>query len=87
MVYIEMPITAQPLLQWLQSQGIDASMSSDDAGGLHPALTFVHGTWLTVPSNQTTEAKELIEQFERSLILIDDSFPAESEQDVEPPAQ
>ena len=81
LMYVELPVVAQPLIQWLQSQVVDARLSSDDAGGLHPSLTFVHGTWLTVPETQTAQAQQLVAQFERSLTLIDETFPSETEEE------
>ena len=77
LAYIEMPVMAQPLLTWLRSQGIHARLSSDDAGGLNPALAFSNGTWLVVPQRQWQRAQALHAQFERSLTLIDEQFPSE----------
>ena len=77
LAYIDLPVMAQPLLTWLRSQGIQAQLSSDDAGGLNPALAFANGTWLLVPEDQLPRAEALHAQFERSLTLIDDSFPSE----------
>lgn len=78
---IAMPVLAQPMLQYLRSEGIDARLDSDDAGGLHPALAFVHGVWLVVPAEQVERATALLARFDRSLTLIDESFPAEDNDD------
>mgnify|MGYP002630466127 CR=1 FL=1 len=78
---IEMPVLAQPMLDWLHRNGIEARLSSDDAGGLNPALAFVHGVWLVVPERQHSQAEALAAQFERALTLIDDSFPSEDDDD------
>lgn len=76
---VAMPVLAQPLLDWLRRHDIDARLSSDDAGGLHPALAFVHGVWLVVPESQRTEAEDLALQFDRALTLIDHNFPGDDE--------
>lgn len=81
LAYIELPVMAQPLLTWLRSQGVHAHLSSDDAGGLNPALAFANGTWLVVPEDELERAKTLHAQFERSLTLIDESFPSEEDDD------
>ncbi|MEY3015522.1 MAG: hypothetical protein RIT45_4257 [Pseudomonadota bacterium] len=78
---VAMPVLAQPLLDWLRKHGVDARLSSDDAGGLHPALAFVHGVWLVVPESQRPQAEALAAQFDRSLTLIDHSFPHDDEDD------
>lgn len=81
LAYVDMPVMAQPLIGWLRSQGVEARLSSDDAGGLHPSLAFANGTWLVVPEDQLDRAKALHEQYERSMTLIDESFPSEDEDD------
>lgn len=78
---VAMPVLAQPLLDWLRQQGVDARLSSDDAGGLHPALAFVHGVWLMVPERQRDQAELLAQQFDRSLTLIDHNFPDDGDDD------
>ncbi len=84
LAYVDMPVMAQPLLAWLRSQGVEARLGSDNAGGLNPALTFSNGTWLLVPEEQMEQAKLLHAQYERSITLIDDSFPSEDD-DKTPP--
>ena len=76
---IAMPVLAQPMLQYLRDEGVDARLDSDDAGGLNPALAFVHGVWLVVPGDQVDRATMLLERFDRSLTLIDESFPGDDE--------
>ena len=46
----------------LDSQGIPAWVSSDDYGGLHPALAFAHGVQVLVLSSDLEDALELIEK-------------------------
>ena len=82
LAYVDMPVMAQPMLAWLKSQGVEARLSSDDAGGLHPSLAFANGTWLLVPEEQLAEAKLLHAQYERSMTLIDDTFPSEDDGDA-----
>ncbi len=81
LVFIDLPVMAQPLLQWLRQNGIDARLGSDDAGGLHPSLAFVHGTWLLVPEDQAARATELHAEYQRSMTLIDGTFPSEEDDD------
>ncbi|MCO4763028.1 MAG: hypothetical protein KC502_16040 [Myxococcales bacterium] len=81
LAFVDMPVMAQPLLAWLRSQGVDARLGSDDAGGLHPSLAFVHGTWLMVPEAQLERAKALHQEYEHSMTLIDDTFPSEEDDD------
>ena len=48
----------------LDSQGIPAWVSSDDYGGLHPALAFTRGVRLMVFPTDLNEALEVLEQQE-----------------------
>ncbi len=64
-LYIDNPMEAAPLLQWLRDNGIDAStLDPDDMGGLAPALTFAHGSAIVVPQAEAARAQELIDQFD-----------------------
>lgn len=63
--FVDNPLMAQPLLDFLLANGVDAHLSEDDdLGGLNPALAFVHGTYITVPVEQLDLAQQLIEAFE-----------------------
>lgn len=64
LMYVDSRIQAQPLLDFLQQNGVDATFTDDDdLGGLNPALAFVHGTYIAVPAEQLEQAKSLIEAF------------------------
>lgn len=46
----------------LQTHGIDAYVSSDDAGGVHPDIPFgIGGTVIVVPDDQLDEALALLD--------------------------
>lgn len=64
LTYVDSRIQAQPLLDFLQQNGVDAQFTDDDdMGGLNPALAFAHGTYIAVPTEQLDHAKSLIEAF------------------------
>jgi hypothetical protein len=48
----------------LQSSGIDAVLSSDDADGWYPQVGFVQGYRVLVLASEEAEAKELISDAE-----------------------
>ena len=83
LAFIEMPVMAQPLLDYLRNAGIEAKLASDDMGGINPALAFVHGTYLIVPEPQYELAKTLYETFRDSVTLIDCERP--ELQDIDEP--
>ncbi len=45
----------------LRANGIDASLSSDDVGGLRPDVGFVQGTRVLVDASDVDDARRLIE--------------------------
>lgn len=52
----------------LHAHGIDAYVSSDDAGGVHPAIPFgIGGTVIVVPDDQLREALALLDDIEAGL--------------------
>ncbi len=60
-LYADNPMDAEPILQWLRSNGIDAQLiDEDDLGGLDPALAFAHGTGVVVPILDAERAEALI---------------------------
>ena len=64
-LYIDNPMTAVPLVQFLRENGIDAStLDADDMGGMNPALTFSHGSAIVVPQAEVERARELIDAFD-----------------------
>ncbi|MBM4343755.1 MAG: hypothetical protein FJ100_10300 [Deltaproteobacteria bacterium] len=66
-LYVDNPMAAAPLLQWLRDNGVDATaLDPDDMGGLAPALTFSHGSAIVVPATEATRAQELIDQFDEA---------------------
>ncbi len=75
LAFIEMPVMAQPLLDYLRKAGIEAKLASDDMGGVNPALAFVHGTYLIVPEPQYERARTLYEEFRDSVPLFDCEQP------------
>jgi hypothetical protein len=62
---VDNPMMAQPLLDFLLSNGVEAHLrDDDDMGGLNPALAFVHGTYITVPMEQLDLAQQLVDAFQ-----------------------
>jgi hypothetical protein len=55
----------------LVSNGIDALISSDDAGGMEPPLQYTAGVRLKVPASQLATAMK----------LLDDTLSAEAQQE------
>ena len=50
----------------LQSAGLDATLASDDAGGLHPEMAAAYcGAYrVVVPAAQAADAQELLEELD-----------------------
>ncbi len=61
-------VLAEHVLDFLQRNGIDARLDSDDCGGINPALAFVHGTWLVVPHADFERAAELYRSYEQATL-------------------
>ena len=57
-------VFAQPIVELLRDNGIDARVQADDMGGLDPALAFVAGVRVLVKRAQLPEALLLLGQFE-----------------------
>ena len=62
--YVDNPLQAVPLLQFLRANGIEAdTLDADDMGGMNPALTFTHGSGIVVAQEDADRARELIADF------------------------
>ncbi len=59
-------VFAQPIVELLRDNGIDARVQADDMGGLDPALAFVTGVRVLVKRAQLPAALLLLGQFEAS---------------------
>ena len=63
-LYADNAMDAQPILQWLRDNGIEANwIDPDDLGGLDPALAFAHATGVVVPIADVERSRELIAQY------------------------
>lgn len=63
-LYVDGALQAEPLLAFLRSQGIEAHLrDSDDAGGLDPALAFVHGSAIVVAAADADRARSLLADY------------------------
>ena len=49
---------AEIALEYLKDEGMDAFISADDAGGLHPQLQQTHGVKLLMLASEATKARE-----------------------------
>lgn len=56
-------VLAQPLVDFLEHEGITARALGDDCGGVDPALNFVHGVRIIVAAEDADRARELIADF------------------------
>ena len=66
LVNLSSRIEADPLTHYLRAQGIDVYISSDDVGGLDPALAFVQGVSVQVPPDQLVKGKLLLEAWRQA---------------------
>lgn len=68
---ISMPgrILAEPIVQLLRANGIDAFIHADDSGGVDPALGMVHGAQIRVASHQLKEAQQLLAAYEQAPLV------------------
>ncbi|HTW21193.1 MAG TPA: DUF2007 domain-containing protein [Mycobacteriales bacterium] len=55
-------VEAELMVGYLRSQGIHAVSSSDDAGGVEPALQTSSGVRVLVPHRQHAEARRALEE-------------------------
>lgn len=63
--YVDGALQAEPLLAFLRAQGVEAHLrDSDDAGGLDPALAFVHGSAIVVAAEDAERARTLLAEYE-----------------------
>ena len=63
---------AQPIVDLLKDNGIEASVKSDDCGGVDPALNFVNGTHVMVPLFELGRSRELLGAWEAAEPLVED---------------
>ena len=67
MVRVELDrMAAENVLAFLESQGFDASISADDAGGELPSLDESRGVEVLVPNAQAAAAMEAIKAAEEA---------------------
>ncbi len=77
LTFVDNPVVAQPLLDFLRDNGIEASLrEEDDLGGLNPALAFVHGSYILVTAEQLAQAEALVAEYRAA--------PVESSPELEP---
>ena len=55
---------ANAILAMLQANGIEAVLSSDDAGGARPDVGFVQGTRILVRADDEADARRAIDEAE-----------------------
>lgn len=53
-------IVAEMAAGLLESEGVEAMVMADDAGGAYPALQFVRGVRLLVASEDEARAREIL---------------------------
>ena len=58
------PVLAQPIVDLLRENGINAAVFSDDAGGNIPPVAFISGTRIMVPENELGRAREILSRWE-----------------------
>ena len=63
---------------FLEANGIDAVIETDDAGGAGPGLAFTQGVRLLVKTEDTRKAEELFQESEKGDLAVKDD-----EQEVE----
>lgn len=74
-LYADNAMDAQPILQWLRDNGIDAGLiDPDDLGGLDPALAFAHATGIVVPSAEVERARALIAEYQSGVVQPTDEL-------------
>jgi hypothetical protein len=74
-LYADNAMDAQPILQWLRDNGIDAGLiDPDDLGGLDPALAFAHATGIVVPEGDVERAQALIAEYKSGIVQPTDEL-------------
>ena len=53
-------LDADLLKVYIEEEGIDCMIQSDDGGGTMPYLSFAHGVKIYVPEKDVVKAKEII---------------------------
>lgn len=67
-------IEADIFISYLSAHGVKADAFSDNARGIEPQLTSLHGVQIYVASTQLAKAKILLEEFNAKDHSIDESF-------------
>jgi type III secretory pathway lipoprotein EscJ len=57
-------IAAEMAAGLLESEGVEAMVMADDAGGAYPSLQFVRGVRLLVPKEDEARAREILKAME-----------------------
>ena len=60
---------AQPIIDFLADNGITATVTSDDCGGVDPALNFVRGTYIMVIEEALETAQQLMKDWDEAVII------------------
>ncbi len=66
LITLEQRFLAAPILGLLVDNGIDARVSSDDCGGVDPALAFALGVRVLVPLEDAERATELLKEYQEA---------------------
>lgn len=68
---------ARILCSMLQGAGIEASMSTDDGGGMLPILQVSEGVEVLVDDERQAEAQEILAQYEKGQMALKPSDEAQ----------
>ncbi len=73
--YVQLTSVAQrclaaPLVAFLADQGIEARVSSDDCGGVDPALAFALGVGIQVPAEDLEAAETALAEFDNAMKVV-----------------
>lgn len=70
-------MSAENAKNFLEAGGIEAMLSTDDAGGTRPELTLARGVKLWVNEEDEKETRELLRDIEAKNKVEDDAGPGE----------
>ena len=59
-------IAAEMAAGLLESEGVEAMVPADDAGGAYPSLAFFHGVRLLVYKEDEARAREILQAMEEA---------------------
>ncbi len=77
LITVEQRFLAAPILGLLTDNGIAARVSSDDCGGVDPALAFVRGVEVLVPTDDAERAVELLTEYQAAQPELPDELKEE----------